>query len=59
MHELTTGVDTDQKRSRSLSPGGTPIQPVDAVRSLRNALREKNNEIQRLERKLRSAEKQV
>ena len=50
---------TDSKRARSLSPGSTPIQPSEAVRSLRNVLREKNGEIEQLERRLKASEKQI
>jgi len=52
--------DDGAKRSRSLSPpssGG--ILPEEAVRSLRAALRDKDNEIEQLERKLKAAEKEV
>lgn len=62
MHDLSINSDRNdsQKRARSLSPGSaTPIQPSEALRSLRNALREKSNEIQQLERKLKASEKQV
>lgn len=61
MHDLSINFDrTDShKRARSLSPGsGTPIQPSEALRNLRNVLREKNNEIQQLDRKLKASEKQ-
>lgn len=62
IHDISINSDRgdSQKRARSLSPGSsTLIQPAEALRSLRNVLREKNNEIQQLERKLKAAEKQV
>jgi hypothetical protein len=62
MHDLSINSDRNDshKRARSLSPGSsTPIQPSEALRSLRNALREKSNEIQQLERKLKASDKQV
>lgn len=62
MYNLTSNSDKNyeaKKRARSLSPGGTLIQPSEAVRSLRNALREKNNAIEQLERQLRLSEKQI
>lgn len=57
MHQLSTTDSSSEKRSRSLSPGDAPIQPSEAVRALRTFIREKDNEIQQLERKLRAAEK--
>ena len=62
MHDLSINSDRgdSHKRARSLSPGSsTPILPSEALRSLRNVLREKSNEIQQLERKLKASEKQV
>uniref|UniRef100_A0A0N5AFE4 CEP209_CC5 domain-containing protein n=1 Tax=Syphacia muris TaxID=451379 RepID=A0A0N5AFE4_9BILA len=46
-----------QKRARSLSPAREPLPPAEALQSVRNVLRAKNNEIQQLERKLRNIEK--
>lgn len=57
MHQLVTTDNSSEKRSRSLSPGDAPIQPTEAVRALRTYIREKDNEVQQLERKLRAAEK--
>lgn len=53
----TTDNTSAEKRSRSLSPGEAPIQPSEAVRALRTFIREKDNEVQQLERKLKAAEK--
>lgn len=61
MYDMSANTEKngEGKRARSLSPGATPIQPGEAVRALRNALREKNSEIEQLERKLRASEKQI
>uniref|UniRef100_A0A915E022 Rootletin-like coiled-coil domain-containing protein n=1 Tax=Ditylenchus dipsaci TaxID=166011 RepID=A0A915E022_9BILA len=62
MYDLSSNNERNsdsQKRARSLSPGATPIQPSEAVRSLRTVLREKNSEIEQLERRLRASEKQI
>lgn len=62
MYDLTLNSEKnyeEKKRARSLSPGGIPIQPSEAVRSLRNALREKNNAIEQLKRQLQLSEKQI
>lgn len=57
---MTINNDKDStKRARSLSPTDTVVQPADAIRTLRNTLREKDNELQRLERKIKAAEKQA
>ncbi|CAD5215840.1 unnamed protein product [Bursaphelenchus okinawaensis] len=47
------------KRARSLSPADTVVQPAEAIRAVRNILREKDNELQRLEQKVKAAEKQA
>ncbi|CAJ0954033.1 unnamed protein product, partial [Mesorhabditis belari] len=47
------------KRSRSMSPGKTPISPTEVLRATRNAFRNKDNELQQLERKLKIAENQA
>ncbi|CCD73132.2 Rootletin-like coiled-coil domain-containing protein [Caenorhabditis elegans] len=47
------------KRTRSLSPGKTPLPPSEALRAVRNTFRNKDNDIQQLERKLKIAESQV
>uniref|UniRef100_A0A8R1I3G8 Lin-5 (Five) Interacting protein n=2 Tax=Caenorhabditis japonica TaxID=281687 RepID=A0A8R1I3G8_CAEJA len=47
------------KRTRSLSPGKTPLPPAEALRAVRNTFRNKDNDIQQLERKLKIAESQV
>uniref|UniRef100_A0A1I7SZH7 Lin-5 n=1 Tax=Caenorhabditis tropicalis TaxID=1561998 RepID=A0A1I7SZH7_9PELO len=47
------------KRTRSLSPGKTPLPPSEALRAVRNTFRNKDNDIQQLERKLKIAETQV
>lgn len=57
MHQLSTTDKSSEKRSRSLSPGDAPVQPSEAVRALRTFIREKDNEIEQLNRKLRAAEK--
>ncbi|CAB3410336.1 unnamed protein product [Caenorhabditis bovis] len=46
-------------RTRSLSPGKTPLPPAEALRAVRNTFRNKDNDIQQLERKLKIAENQV
>ncbi|UMM41579.1 hypothetical protein L5515_017779 [Caenorhabditis briggsae] len=47
------------KRTRSLSPGKTPLPPSEALRAVRNTFRNKDNDIQQLERKLKIAESQA
>ncbi|VDM58664.1 unnamed protein product [Angiostrongylus costaricensis] len=63
MHEISQDADRltsgSQKRTRSLSPGKSPLPPSEALRSVRNALRSKDNDIQQLERKLKISESQV
>ncbi|XGW33198.1 hypothetical protein V3C99_017570 [Haemonchus contortus] len=63
MHELSQDherlTDGSQKRTRSLSPGKSPLPPSEALRSVRNALRNRDNDIQQLERKLKISESQV
>ncbi|VDN21719.1 unnamed protein product [Gongylonema pulchrum] len=62
LHELaqdaTRGPERE-KRARSLSPGGTPLPPSEALRTVRNIIRNKDSEIQQLERKLKIVENQV
>jgi septal ring factor EnvC (AmiA/AmiB activator) len=50
--------DVDQ-RSRSLSPSQVNISPADAVRSVKNALRNRDKDIQQLEQKLNQNEKLI
>lgn len=61
MYELSTrGKEVDgETRSRSLSPGHTPVHPQEAVRTVQNALRNRDNEIQQLEHRLRGNERQI
>lgn len=62
LHEMTEDADRNSdssKRTRSLSPGKAPLPPAEALRAVRNAMRNKDNEIQQLERKLKIAEAQV
>ncbi|KAK6009063.1 M protein repeat protein [Ostertagia ostertagi] len=63
MHEISQDherlTDGSQKRTRSLSPGKSPLPPSEALRSVRNALRNRDNDIQQLERKLKISESQV
>lgn len=63
LHEISQdsdkSTDSSEKRTRSLSPGKQPLPPTEALRAVRNALRNKDNEIQQLERKLKIAEGQV
>uniref|UniRef100_A0A914R722 Uncharacterized protein n=1 Tax=Parascaris equorum TaxID=6256 RepID=A0A914R722_PAREQ len=46
------------KRTRSLSPSGHVI-PSEVLRSVRHAIRTRDNELQQLQRKLKNAELQV
>ncbi|KHN82364.1 Spindle- and centromere-associated protein [Toxocara canis] len=48
-----------EKRTRSLSPGGTHVVPLEVLRSVRLAIRSRDNEIQQLLRKLKNAELQI
>jgi hypothetical protein len=57
MHQLSTSDKSSEKRSRSLSPGDAPVQPNEAVRALRTFIREKENELEQLQRKLKASEK--
>ncbi|VDM99286.1 unnamed protein product [Thelazia callipaeda] len=62
MHELAQDASRDpdrEKRTRSLSPSGTPLPPSEALRSVRNIIRNKDSQIQQLERKLKMVESQV
>ncbi|VDK40489.1 unnamed protein product [Cylicostephanus goldi] len=61
IHEISQDSDklVEGKRTRSLSPGKSPLPPSEALRSVRNALRNKDNDIQQLERKLKISESQV
>ncbi|VDM37924.1 unnamed protein product [Toxocara canis] len=60
MHDLTRESDKDvTKRTRSLSPGGTHVVPSEVLRSVRYAIRTRDNELQQLQRKLKSAELQI
>uniref|UniRef100_A0A9J2PWJ3 Uncharacterized protein n=1 Tax=Ascaris lumbricoides TaxID=6252 RepID=A0A9J2PWJ3_ASCLU len=49
---------SDRKRSRSLSPVGEVI-PTEVVRNIRASIRARDNEIQQLQRKLRTAEIEI
>ncbi|VDM43445.1 unnamed protein product [Toxocara canis] len=62
LHELAQEAHRSaeaHKRTRSLSPGSTPLPPSEALRSVRSILRNKDNEIQQLERKLKITETQM
>uniref|UniRef100_A0A183BLK1 Myosin_tail_1 domain-containing protein n=1 Tax=Globodera pallida TaxID=36090 RepID=A0A183BLK1_GLOPA len=60
MHELSSRGHGDETRSRSLSPGNAPlVSPPEAVRGVRNALRNRDNEIQQLEHRLRGNGRQI
>ncbi|MCP9266228.1 Major antigen [Dirofilaria immitis] len=62
LHELAQDASRGperEKRTRSLSPGGTPLPPSEALRSVRNIIRNKDSQIQQLERKLKVVENQV
>uniref|UniRef100_A0A915BWD1 Spindle-and centromere-associated protein n=4 Tax=Parascaris univalens TaxID=6257 RepID=A0A915BWD1_PARUN len=49
---------SDRKRSRSLSPVGEVV-PAEVVRNIRASIRARDNEIQQLQRKLRTAEIEI
>uniref|UniRef100_A0A1I7XQW4 t-SNARE coiled-coil homology domain-containing protein n=1 Tax=Heterorhabditis bacteriophora TaxID=37862 RepID=A0A1I7XQW4_HETBA len=63
LYEMSQDVDLSlegtQKRTRSLSPGKSPLSPTEAVRAVRNTIRIKDNEMQQLLRKLKIAESQA
>lgn len=62
MHDLAQDAERNPdgtKRTRSLSPGKTPLPPAEALRAVRSAIRNKDNEIDQLDRKLKMAENQV
>ncbi|EFO12426.1 hypothetical protein LOAG_16107, partial [Loa loa] len=62
LHELAQDTSRElekEKRTRSLSPGRTPLPPSEALRSVRNIIRNKDSQIQQLERKLKIVEGQV
>lgn len=55
MYDLTNEKNNNNtKRSRSLSPATNVIHPSEAIRNLRNILREKNDETERLEKKIKN-----
>lgn len=59
MYDLTNEKNNNGKRTRSLSPATNVIQPSEALRSLRSMLREKNNEIERLEKKIKNSRNEI
>ncbi|VDP16328.1 unnamed protein product [Onchocerca flexuosa] len=62
LHELAQDASREpsrEKRTRSLSPDGKPLPPSEALRSVRNIIRNKDSQIQQLERKLKIVENQV
>jgi regulator of replication initiation timing len=60
MYDMSTGNEKksggQHKRSRSMSPEGSVVQPDEAVRTLKNVLREKDNTINQLEYKVKNCE---
>uniref|UniRef100_A0A0M3IJ27 Mitotic spindle assembly checkpoint protein MAD1 n=1 Tax=Ascaris lumbricoides TaxID=6252 RepID=A0A0M3IJ27_ASCLU len=60
IYDLTKESSKDTtKRARSLSPGGTHIIPSEVLRSVRYAIRTRDNELQQLQRKLKNSELQI
>uniref|UniRef100_A0AC35U797 Major antigen n=1 Tax=Rhabditophanes sp. KR3021 TaxID=114890 RepID=A0AC35U797_9BILA len=51
--------ENSSKRARSLSPGNSLVQPSEALREVRNFVRDKNNEINQLENKLKVAQRSI
>uniref|UniRef100_A0A915ANQ8 Myosin tail domain-containing protein n=2 Tax=Parascaris univalens TaxID=6257 RepID=A0A915ANQ8_PARUN len=60
IYDLTKESNKDTtKRARSLSPGGTHVIPSEVLRSVRYAIRTRDNELQQLQRKLKNTELQI
>ncbi|VDM37926.1 unnamed protein product [Toxocara canis] len=60
LHDLTKESDKDlNKRARSLSPAGQYAVPSQVLRSVRYAVRSRDNEIMQLQRKLKNADMQI
>lgn len=60
MYDLTNEKSNNfAKRTRSLSPGINVVQPAEAIRSLRNLLRKKNNEVEQVEKQFKNSKKEI